>query len=175
MRYAGLVFILIACSSTIHKASHLDESVHVNKMEQQTGNTSSQEQKHQDASEVDTQEEDLGVEVQDDKGAITIAKVTPAHPLKIPAGSKVIGSIPLKTITKDQKIGAKTDDTQATSKFTKTDEDKMVLTKKLDTTEQDTHSFGPGLKFYLWALLALIVVLCAGYIYLKFIRKAIPL
>lgn len=174
MKWSALL-VAVACSSTVQKASQLDVAIQSQKTENKATDINTNEQKTQAASETETQKYDALVEVADDQGAITIARVTSAHPLKLGKGSKIVTTLPMVTSDSHVFEGAKTDDKQAETKSAKVEQTNTAKVKKLNKTEADTSSFGPGLKFYLWAALVIVILLAAGYVYLKFIRKAIPL
>lgn len=109
-------------------------------------------------SKSDTRE--LAVEVQAPDGSLTLARVSRAHPLKLAAGSKVIGSVPVveRTGQRDEHRGGSVDEKQVNGNAEKHAEAKGASSAALAATddkkleEKTTTRWGP--PWWVWALLA---------------------
>lgn len=92
--------------------------------------------------------QDLAVIAQAPDGSITVARVTAAHPLKLAAGSKITGTIPL------QQLEQKTAEHQAAAVNTKTidscEDVGLDLTKKEIVHEDDKKSTSWWPPLWLW-------------------------
>lgn len=131
------------------------------------------EEKHQDATETKTttEHEDDAVVVSEPDGSTTVVVVKASTPLKLARGAKVIGTVPLsKTkVESDKLVGAK--DEKVDSDLKKSSTETGDKTGKKDGKGETITDTGPGIKFYGACLLGLIIVLAAGYLYLKFAKK----
>lgn len=92
--------------------------------------------------------QDLAVIAQAPDGSITVARVTAAHPLKLAAGSKITGTIPL------QHLEQKTAEHQAAAVDTKTNDScedvGLDLTKKEIVHKEDDESTSWWPPLWLW-------------------------
>lgn len=174
-RLAPILLLLVGCHETVKKSMQLDEVVKLDTQEQEQQKMDTAETKAQAASSVDTKttNEDSAVEVEGPSGELTIAMVTPKTPLRLPRGSRVIGTIPLTHREVDSKkdIGAKTDSKVTEVNSAKTNNTQGAMTIKAGAQEETVIDAGPGWKFYAWILLVIVLVLAAGWAYLKFFLK----
>lgn len=96
--WALLTVGLCGCATTKqikteeHEQLKVDETDKATKHEAETTTTAPTD------SSSSSQVEDLGVIAQAADGSITVARVDSAHPLKLAAGSKVMGTVPLREV-----------------------------------------------------------------------------
>lgn len=167
MKRAALLVLLAACHREVKQEVHVtaqDDSKTVS-------TTQKEEVKTQAESEVSTktEHEDDALVVQDPDGTIEVAQVPKGQPITFQKGARVIGTVPLtKTKTdKDSRIGAKADAVNSDALTTATS-DKALKSDSKTATSTDV---GPGLKFYGFLLLAIVLLMVGGFCYLKFIVK----
>lgn len=168
-RVLVVMLLLVAC----HRETKLDTAFVEQVLKDETNNHNSHELVQKAAVDTDTKterENDSAVVVEEPDGTVLIAKVPAKKPLVLPKGSKVTGTLDLGG-------GVKTEQTKKAGPVSmeKDDQDKTVKhsadNKKLDTHLDDVRDTGPGFKFYLFLILGFVILLTAGYAYLKMVKK----
>lgn len=104
-------------------------------------------------------------------GSVSIVDTKPGQVVNLPKGALVTGTVPLDTSVteQDKHVGETTTTEQAVVK--KAEADASNTHTKAKSKLQTVMNAGPGFRFYAFLLLALVIVMVAGYFYLKFIRK----
>lgn len=162
---------LVACHHEKIEDKHLTEAEHTVTNNDSVLDTNVTETRAASEEESSTSTEDDAVEVEEPDGGVTLAVVTAKAPLHLVKGARVIGTVPIAKSNTDTKkeIGPSTVAKQTEDKsHTVSTDDKN---KKLDTHLDDVHDAGPGFKFYLWLFGVVILLLVAGYFYLKLVKK----
>lgn len=147
-------FVLFCCTKTkqVREEDHLDytDKKSNQKQEQVVENKTTGTEDTTTSSSV----KDLAIEVQDPDGGVTLSIITPEHPLKIPTGSKVIGSVAVKETTnlvathKDPIIESKVDNSNESSL------EDIGLKMGRVFTEIDTEKVSPWPSLWLIGLVA---------------------
>lgn len=160
-------FVLFCCTKTkqIREEDHLayTDNKSDQKQEQVVDNKTTGAEDVTTSSSV----KDLAIEVQDPDGGVTLSIITPDHPLKIPVGSKVIGSVPIKetsnlvTDHKDPIVENKVVDSSESSL------DDVGLKMDKVFTETDTEKVSPWPSLWLIGLVS-VGLFVAVYLVKKF-------
>lgn len=167
------VGLLTACHQEKRQDIQLDQTTKAVKAEDSQAET--HETKSQGPSDITLKterEDDNAVIVEEADGSIVIAKVPAKKPLRLPKGSRVTGTVDLGGGVKteqEKKLGAVDDtiDTETKKKTAETDTTDTKLKAHLD----EITDTGPGWEFYAACIGGLIVILAAGYFYLKMVKK----